>query len=68
MKRNVDAVKKILPTVDIVAHEQVVGVGWLATDLEQLHQVVELAVNVTAHGHRAFDRLKSIILVWWYIS
>lgn len=35
-------------------HEEVVGVGVGAADLEQLHQVVELAVNVTAHSDGAF--------------
>lgn len=37
-------------TVNIVAEEEVARLGRVATDLEQLHQVVVLAVNVTAHG------------------
>lgn len=35
-------------------HEQVVGVGVRAANLEQLHQVMELAVDVTTHGDGAF--------------
>lgn len=35
-------------------HEQVVGVGVGTADLEQLHQVVELAVYITAHCNGAF--------------
>lgn len=35
-------------------HEEVVGVGVRAADLEQLHQVVELAVDVATNRHRAF--------------
>ena len=32
-------------------HEQVVCVRHITTDAEQLHEVVELAVDVAAHGH-----------------
>lgn len=35
-------------------HEQVVGVGVGTANLEQLHQVVKLAVYVTAHRNGAF--------------
>jgi hypothetical protein len=35
-------------------HEEVVGVGVGAANLEQLHEVVELTVDITADGDRAF--------------
>lgn len=35
-------------SVDEVAHEKVVRLGALTTHLEELHEVVELAVNVSA--------------------
>ena len=35
-------------------HEEVVGVGVGTANLEQLHQVVELAVDISAHGDGAF--------------
>lgn len=35
-------------------HEEVVGVGVGATNLEQLHQVVELAMNITTDSNWAF--------------
>jgi hypothetical protein len=38
-------------------HEQVVGVGVRATNLEQLHQVVELSVDVTTDCDGAFLRM-----------
>ena len=41
--------------VDEVAHEQVVGVWHIAAHAEQLHQVVELAVYVTAYCHWSVD-------------
>lgn len=50
---------RVVATVNIVPHEQVVGVGRLAADLEELHEVVELTVHIAANGYRAFDRLKN---------
>lgn len=35
-------------------HEEVVGIGVGATNLEELHQVVELAVDITTDGDGAF--------------
>ena len=46
-----------VPSVDVISHEQVIRVGATAADLEQLHQVVELPVNVPANGDRASHRL-----------
>ena len=59
-----DGLDAVVASVHIVAHEQVVGVGRLAPDPEQLHQVVELAVHVPAHCHRAFhlQRMTAIML------
>lgn len=34
---------------NVLTHEQVVGVGNIATDAEQLHQIVKLAVYVTTY-------------------
>lgn len=48
---------RVVATVHIVAHEQIVGVRRIAANAEQLHQVVELAVDVTADRDRATDRL-----------
>lgn len=35
-------------------HEEVVGVGIGAANFEELHKIVELAVDVAAHGNGAF--------------
>lgn len=35
-------------------HEKVVGIGIGAADLEELHQVMELPVDITADGYGAF--------------
>lgn len=45
---------RVVTTVNVITHEEVVGVGVRSTNLEQLHQVVELTVNITAHCNRAF--------------
>ena len=37
-----------MPSIDEITHEEVVGVGALSADLEELHQVLELSVNVAA--------------------
>jgi len=52
----------VVATIDIVAHEQVVGVGRLSADLEQLHEVVELAVDVAANCHRTLHFLNVRLL------
>ena len=44
-QKSLDRVKS---SVDKVTHEQIVRVGTLTADLEQLHQIVELAVDVAA--------------------
>ena len=40
----------VVATINVVAHEEVVRVGWLTSDLEKLAQVVELTVDITADG------------------
>ena len=38
-------------------HEEIVGVRVGAANLEEFHEVVELTMDISANGHRAFDRL-----------
>lgn len=38
----------------ILTHEEIVGVWIWSANLEELHQIVELAMYVTTHGDRAF--------------
>lgn len=52
-----DSLDRVVAAIDVVSHEEVVGLGRLAANLEQLQQVVELAVDVTANGHRGRDCL-----------
>lgn len=54
---SVHVTHRIVAAVDVVAHKQVVRLRGGAPDPEQLHQVVELAVDVAADGHGALDGL-----------
>ena len=47
-----DGLDGVVAAIDVVAHEEVVRVGGLASDLEQLAQVVELSVDIATDGHR----------------
>ena len=55
-----DCLDTVVATIDVVTHEQVVGIGRLTANLEKLTQVVELTMNVTADG----DRCTHLLHVW----
>ena len=42
---------RIVASVDVVSHEEVVGLRRLSTNSKQFFQIMELAVNVTANRH-----------------
>ena len=44
----------VVASVNIVSHEEIIGVGALAADPEELHQVMKLTVHIATHCHRAF--------------
>lgn len=46
-----DALDAEVATVDVVAQEEVSRLGRVAPDLEELHEIVVLAVHVTADGY-----------------
>ena len=48
---------RVVASVDVVTHEQVVGVRGLSSNLEELAQIVELTMDVTADGHWGTDLL-----------
>ena len=47
-----DSLDRVVASIDVVTHEQVVGVRGLPSNFEKLAQIVELTVDVTADGHR----------------
>ena len=48
---------RVVSSVDVVSHEQVVCVGRLSPNTEELHQVVELAMHVPTYCHWTLDFL-----------
>lgn len=48
---------RVVASVHVVTHEEVVGVWRLAPDFKKLDQVVKLAMNVTADSDGATNRL-----------
>ena len=54
-EQEADHLHRLLAAVDVVAEEEVVGVGRKAAVLEKAQQVVELAVDVAAHFDRRLE-------------
>ena len=46
-----DCLNRVVASIDVISHEEVVRVWGLATNFKELLQVVELTVDVTANGH-----------------
>ena len=49
-----DSLHTVVSSVHIISHEEIIGVGTLPSDPEELHQVMKLAVNIPTHRHRTF--------------
>ena len=49
-----DGLHTVVSSVHIISHEEIIGVGTLPSDPEQLHQVMKLAVNIATHCHGTF--------------
>ena len=52
-----DGLHRVVSTIDVITHEEVISIRRAATDLEKLHQIVELAVDVAADCNWAPYRL-----------
>ena len=63
-----DGLHAVVAPVHVVPHEEVVGVGGLAADAEELHQVVELAVDVSAHYYWTFHLYNNDYVTHYFIS
>lgn len=58
-----DSLNWIVTPIYIVSHKQVVGIWWPPSDFEQLHQIMELAMYISANCYRALNRL-NIAFFW----
>ena len=52
-----DGLHRVVSTIDVVTHEEVICIRWAATDLEKLHKIVELTVDIAADCNWAPYRL-----------
>lgn len=52
-----DSLDRVVTTIDIVSHEEVVGIGGVASNPEEFHQIVELTVDVTTNSNGTAHRL-----------
>ena len=52
-----DGLDRVVASVDVIPHEQVVRVWGIASNLEELHQVVELSMDITADSDWTPDGL-----------
>jgi len=52
-----DCFDAVISSVNVITHEEVVRVGRRSADAVQLHQIVPLAVDVSADGYGRADRL-----------
>ena len=57
-----DSLDRVIPSIDVVSHEQVVSVRRFASDLEEFHEVVELPVNISANSDRTLHWLHIALL------
>ena len=42
---------RVISSVNVITHEQVVSLRWLSTNLEELTEIMELSVDITTNGH-----------------
>ena len=51
------SLNRVVATIDVISHEEIVSVGRAATDLEELAQVVELTMDITTNCYRGTNFL-----------
>ena len=52
-----DSLDRVVATIDVITHEEVVGIWRLAANSKELFQIMELAMNVTADCDRGSNSL-----------
>jgi len=57
-----DSLNTVVSSINIVSHEEIVGVWRLSPDPEQLHEVMELSMNISTHCHWTLDCLDIALL------
>jgi hypothetical protein len=52
-----DGFDTVIASIDVIAHEQVIGIRSRSTDAKEFHEIVPLSVNVAADGNGGGDGL-----------
>jgi len=56
-QQQLEGLHGVVTSVNEVSHEDVSGVGYLSSFVEQLEQVMELAMDISTDGDRSLNRL-----------
>jgi len=54
-KEKTDRLDRLLSTINVVTHEEVVGLWWESSVFEEAEEIGELAVNITANLQRSLQ-------------
>lgn len=46
---------RVIPSIDKVSHEEIVGEGQISSDSEKLNKIMQLTVDITTDGDRCLD-------------
>lgn len=52
-----DSLNRIIASINVISHEQVIGIRGLSSNLEKFTQVVELTMNVTTDSYWCWNTL-----------
>ena len=63
-----DCLDRVIASVNIIAHEEIVCFGRRTTDLEKFTKIVELAVDVAANSHRRFHKSNIRLILKYFFS
>ena len=58
-----DGFQTVISSIDIVAHEEIIGFRTISTNTKELGKIVELTMNITANGDRSSDWLHVRLLL-----
>lgn len=51
-----DGFDAMMSSINIVAHKEIIGIGYVSSNFEKFHEIVELAVDVAADDDGGSDR------------
>lgn len=52
-----ESFQTVITSIDKISHKHVIGVGEVSASAEELHQIIELTMNISTNGNWAANRL-----------